>query len=96
MIEAIKDFFIELFTYLRHGEVDSVAVATSAEDAEIARSIQRQLVGAGFNCRVLFGEEITLDADSIAIQPGRLVIVTQYKGHAFVRPGITATIVRAN
>ena len=96
IIEAIKDFFIELISYIRHGEVDSVAVATSVEDVEIARSIQRQLIGAGFSCRVITGEEITLDADSIAIQPGRLVILTQYKGHVFVRPGITATIARAN
>ena len=96
MIEAIKDFFSELFTYIRHGKVDSIAIATSAEDVELARGIQRQLISDGFNCRVLTGETITLDADSIAIHPGRLVIATQYKGHAFVRPGITATIANVN
>ena len=96
MTESIIEFFSELFAYIRHGKVDGITIATSEEDVELARCVQRELINDGFNCRILVGEEVTLDDDSITIHPGKLVIVTLHKGHAFVRPGITATIATVN
>jgi hypothetical protein len=96
MIEAIKEFFSELFTYIRHGKIDSIIIATSQDNVGFARTVQGTFQNYGFNCRVVVGEEIALDADTIALERGTIFVITQYSGHAFVRPGITATIANVN
>ena len=93
MIETITDIIDSVVDYIVHGKIESMIIATSDADRDMALSVQQSIISGGTSCRVISADSITIgEGKVIDIHPGQIAFTSEYSGHLFVRPHLTTTV----